>query len=205
MPKVSERVVYFSTSAGQSGLAKPPLKRLTERPRPTIMQRGKLVILVILFLGTLAGIVSVWTHYRGGRRALDYFGQHDALLLRDSGSIQLVRLHPATAEQSTSANIWEIDGRQWIAERELDVTHRAGALYIRESLLHDSTYDWAAKPKDCEATTLFALVFQSGKDRLELILDIECQSMRVVKPSVRPPVSIAPAITFFDGWLKQQM
>jgi len=168
------------------------------------MQRGKLVILFILCIGTLAAIISIWTHYRGGQRALKYLGKHDALLLRDAKTVRLMRLKPAESDEVKEGDSWNVEGGQWAVEQQFDVTHRSGVLYIREALLHDSTFDWAAQPKDCQSKQLFVLVFQSDKDQLKLIFDTQCQWMRAEGNS-RPAISIAPTITFFSDWLTHQL
>jgi len=168
------------------------------------MQRGKLVILFILGMGILAAIISLWTHYRGGQRALKYLGKDDALLLRDAKTVQLVRLRPAPEDSVTEDDLWNVDGQPWMVEQRFDVTHRAGLLYVRESLLHDSTFDWSQQPKDCQSKWLSVLVFRSDKNQLKLIFDTQCQWMRAEGNS-RPAISIAPAITFFADWLNHQL
>jgi len=167
------------------------------------MQRGRLVILLMLTIGILAGAVSVWVHYQAGRRALKYWGPVGALLLRDADRVRLTRLQPAT--DAADVKFKGIANRDWEAQQTVDVSHRAGVLHIREALLHDSTFDWKAGPGNCQPESLFLFVFQSGEDELEVILDTECGWLRSKKGSSSPEISIAPSAAFFDRWVKQQL
>jgi hypothetical protein len=167
------------------------------------MHRGRLVIAGILTIGIVAACIAVWVNYRYGRRALQYWGPENALLIRDAESVLLVRLVPQ--EGSSVERVWQVAGRMWAGERQVQVSGRIGTLRVREALLDDAAYDWEAAPGDCQATVLHALVFEGDNRSVTAVLDTKCQLLLREADDRRAAVSISPTNEFFSRWIDQQL
>jgi hypothetical protein len=91
------------------------------------MNRGKLIIVLMVGAGLAAAGVAVWYQYQLTRRPLALWGTAVAGLINRADRVELHRLSP----EAESAG----------AEKR-DISRARGAIHFRRSLLEDGSFDW---------------------------------------------------------------
>jgi hypothetical protein len=96
-------------------------------PASISMNRGKLIILLMVGAGVAAAGTAVWYQYQLTRRPLALWGSTVAKLINNAGRVELHRLTPE-AESAGAEN--------------RDISGARGAIHFRRSLLEDGSFDW---------------------------------------------------------------
>jgi hypothetical protein len=91
------------------------------------MNRGKLIILVMVGAGVAAASVAVWYQYQLTRRPLALWGSAVANLIKSAERMELHRLTP----EAESAG----------AEKR-EISRARGVIHFRRSLLEDGGFQW---------------------------------------------------------------
>lgn len=136
------------------------------------MQRGKIVILVMVAVAIALASFAWWHRYQQGRRSLQLWGTQSAQLIRHARHVELLTL--GTAPPRDGEESLEIEGRQvGIVKRE-DISATRGLVHARHVLIEDASFDWDRTAADCGGDWSYALQFSEGKEKVTLALDLKC-------------------------------
>src|SRR5262245_471220 len=82
---------------------------------------GKLVILGVVAIATVAAAASWWFRYKATHRAAEFWGSEDARLIRDAPIVEMY-------------------------EPARDISAARGLVHLRNALLEDRSFQWPSKP-----------------------------------------------------------
>jgi hypothetical protein len=131
------------------------------------MNQGKIVVGVAVVLGICAGLAGYWWNYRIGHRALAFWGQENARLIRLAPKVEYLEL--AAFEKNTNLPKEEYflvagNGYGRILKR-VDLSNARGLIHLRNAFLSDDQYEWEQKAGTPLEPPIHALLFTdtSGK------------------------------------------
>ncbi len=159
----------------------------------TQMNRGKIIILLILTAAIAVSGYGVWYRHHQMRRVLAAFSAPSAQQIAYAPETEILRL-AAQGEATTGADHNIEIGHQPHSVLNRKVIHDSkGFSNLRADLVRDSSYDWTAtEPAETNdsANWQYILVFRDGADEVRLAVDIDhCQIMLL---NAGPMLSIAP-------------
>jgi|GEM_PF-4768162 len=146
------------------------------------MVQGKIAILAIVLLGVAASIGSCVYYARLQQRPLALWGSEPArLMLRAPKAVQYTVEpvgeqgvnQPADA-QASDAPVVYLQGKAWRLIDEREVTRAAGFSHIRQSFVHDASFDWDAAQGDCQPDWTHALRFVEGERTATILFAFNC-------------------------------
>jgi hypothetical protein len=160
------------------------------------MNRGKLVIVIILGVALVAAAFSTWYRYRGQHRAHDFWGTSTALLIADAPQVKAYQLGeagptaedaPAAAEGATpdeaaAADLpppthVEFHGYEWKIDTIKDAQAARGINNVRTALVLDMTYDFKSPAPADEPDWRYALAVNNGKHWATLLFDFDTRQV----------------------------
>jgi hypothetical protein len=139
------------------------------------MVQGKVAILAIAFLGVAASVGSFFYYARLQHRPLALWGPEQARLMLRAPKALAYQLEAAPeVEPAAGANVIEIGGQRLRLVDERDVTQSPGFSHIRQSFVHDASFDWDAPADDCQPRWTHALRFIEGEQSATILLAFNC-------------------------------
>lgn len=149
----------------------------------TTMNRGKLLILLIVGAGIAAGTLKVWKQHRHMDQVLTKLSPAVVRLIAEAPQVELLRLRlaPDSANSAESDNLFRIDGRTYeVLERKILVGTK-GIADVRDRLVDDASYKWDApidqEPRDWQ----YAMRFMDGAESASLGFSFVGDRLAVVK------------------------
>lgn len=109
------------------------------------MNRGKLVIALMVVIGVAMGAVTVVHHYLVSRRAIAWWGPAQATLIAAAPSVEAARIVGPDSGESASAR--ELGGLRLVDLHRLDGL--PGIDHLRRGLVDDANFVW---PSDAGAS-----------------------------------------------------
>jgi hypothetical protein len=127
---------------------------------PTSGSSGKRLIFGVLALGILAAAASWWFRFSTTHRAANFWGPPAATLIRDAPHVTL-RTDAPSADGAL--------GNQTDVPR--DISNAKGLTHLRNALLEDSSYDWAASgPPNTDWSNSLVFAAAEGSEPRAIIL-----------------------------------
>lgn len=163
------------------------------------MQRGKLVIVIMVAVALAMAGFAWWHRYQQGRRSLALWGPEAAQLIRHAPQVELLTLGdqpPRAGEESLVV----ADRMIAIVKRE-DISRARGLVHARHVLIEDASFDWDADPADCQGDWGYALRFSKGTNSVTLLLDLKCGRAKLLEhqADVRLIERISKALAKYIG------
>ena len=167
------------------------------------MNRGKLVIVLMIALSVVSALFAIWFRHQWGSRSLEFWGRDAALLIRDAPQVAACRLRPPLPGPPASGQTIHVDGQSLECIDRLDISRARGLLHVRQALQEDRTFDWAAGPDATPADWTYALIFAREQQRAIVLIDGRRRRMRLARDGASE-VSVAPAAQFLERFLESQ-
>jgi hypothetical protein len=159
---------------------------------------GKLVIIAMFAVATVAAAASTWYHYRTVHRSQEFWGTTSAVLISQAPQVRLMRVgerseaapdEGADSDAETPPTV-EFAGQLWkvVAVKEPETV--PGMSILRRALILDSSFDWAAPSPADEPKWQYALEFNDGRNWATVLFDFE--SRRTALSGGTKTVALAP-------------
>lgn len=158
----------------------PSILRQPDVENTAMPHRGKLVILAIFAVALAATALAVWFQYEQGRRALQFWGRDNALLISYAPDVELLRVAVADANTPATLETLKIDGRLVAVTEVRKVSHAPGFLHARHALIEDASFNWDQSRGDCTPHWDYVLRFTDGDRQALVALDCGCMRVRLV-------------------------
>src|SRR5438067_7270819 len=133
--------------------------RRPRRPCPTLRKpmpnRGQLVVVTMFGVALLAAAFAWAWNYQRSRRCLDFFGAHQARLIRTAPRVEI--LTP--------------DGGS------IDISKAPGLLNARSSLLDDASFEWQAVIATDDSGEATTVCFTDRDQSASLVFDFERETL----------------------------
>ncbi|MCP4194514.1 MAG: hypothetical protein GY768_28235 [Planctomycetaceae bacterium] len=133
------------------------------------MNRGKLLILIMLTAGLTAGIVAWWYQYQQGVRVLELWDAEMAFQIRMAPECQLLQLNQPGIESDEQIII---AGVPWGVGDRIEIGQARGIIHARQALISDASYNWNSDPPAHPVWTE-AIAFGSGPLQQTFALDLK--------------------------------
>ncbi len=171
--------------------------------RKEAMNRGRIVIFVILGLAIGATVFAAWFRWSQGHRVLEFLGPTACQQIRMAPKVELIWIEPpqfgtaprqrVSADESISINgiVHRVLGRA-------DISSVRGLIHARQSLVQDATYRWNEPPSPslssewshalifsdpANATNSTVLLFDLSSDDWGLVRQLEgSEALRLTIP-----------------------
>ncbi len=108
------------------------------------MNQGKIVVAVAVVLGICAGLAGYWWNYRIGHRALAFWGQENARLIRLAPKVEYLELELKQDDLIIvpgSLRPLEVTSSYAIT-KTVDISQARGLIHLRNAILSDDQYNW---------------------------------------------------------------
>ncbi len=128
------------------------------------MNRGKLIVVLMLSVALVAAGLAIAHQYRSTRRPLEFWGAENARLIDTASTVELGRLN---YQADTAAERIHLSGMQ-------DVTNERGLIHFRRSLLEDSSFLWnesSAEIGEGDIYWHYAVRFTQDDQQVIVLLD----------------------------------
>jgi len=149
--------------------------------------RGKLVIVGILFVALLAAAFSAWYHYRGQHRAQEFWGTTSAVLIAKAPLAELLRLgesslasedeepeqESADDEAPSHPTAVAFGNQHWKVLEVKDALAAKGIGNLRLALITDTTFEWDGSAGDKEPNWQYGLSFSDKRNWATVLFDFE--------------------------------
>jgi hypothetical protein len=149
--------------------------------------RGKLVIVGILFVALSAAAFSAWYHYRGQHRAQEFWGTTTAVLIAKAPQVELLRLgEPSLATEDEEPEQESADDeapshptavafgdQHWKVLEVKDALAAKGIGNLRLALITDTTFEWGGSAGDKEPNWQYGLSFSDKRNWATVLFDFE--------------------------------
>lgn len=142
------------------------------------MNRGKLVIVLMLSLAVGLTGYAWWFHYRQSHRVVEQWGSPAARLIRRGEQVWLLRLAPERSGAATE--VLDISATRFAVTERKDISRAAGLIHIRHFLAEDAYYEWDAPADNCQPRWSYAIRFARGEEQLTLVFDRRCQQVMLL-------------------------
>lgn len=153
------------------------------------MNRGKLLILIMLTAGLTAGIVAWWHQYQQGVRVLELWDAEMAFQIRMAPECQLMRLSQPGIESNEQISI---AGELWGVGDQVDIGKARGIVHARQALISDASYKWDTVPP-AQPVWTEAIRFGSGPLQQTFAFDLKQGVIRNVEHGNQ--ANLAPHVT----------
>lgn len=164
------------------------------------MNRGKLVILLMLLAGCLMGGIAVTFHHWLSRRAIAWWGPENVEMIRSAPRLEALKL--ATAATTDSADVVTIGGVRYEIVERRDVSRAPGIDHVRHGLLEDAHFNWdQAAAVHPPATWQFGMKFVADGRQFIVAFDHDGHIGRSDKDEI---VSITPIATGWSEFFAEQ-
>jgi len=156
------------------------------------MVQGKVAILAIAFLGIAASVGSCVYYARLQQRPLALWGPESARLMLRAPTALAYNLAPVSDdEKAAPSDLIDIAGQRFRLVNQRDVSRAPGFSHIRQSFVHDASFDWNETPNNCQPTWTHALRFVDGDKSATIVLAFDCH--RAALASTDPAAKDKPA------------
>jgi hypothetical protein len=158
------------------------------------MIQGKVAILAIAFLGVAASVGSCVYYARLQQRPLALWGPESARLMLQAPKALAYRLETETdPEKTPPTDAIKIGDQRFRLVDQRDVSRAPGFSHIRQSFVHDASFDWDAKLDDCQPSWTHALRFVDGDASATVVLAFDCQraALAIIDPAAQDKSAVA--------------
>jgi hypothetical protein len=150
------------------------MTKSNDQPR---MIQGKHAILAIFAIGLIGGVGSWWYYHVLQRRVLELWGPEAAALMVHAPRAEALWLAPAGAQDGLDKV--DLGGAHFAVRQRADVSHSAGLIHLRHSLINDRSFDWSAPESDCHPRWEYALRFTDGDQSATVLVAGNCRCARL--------------------------
>jgi hypothetical protein len=132
-----------------------------------MINRGKLVILLMLMTAVAAAGVAWWYQFRQGGKVLQLWGSAAAYRIRLAPKCELWQLAPLSDEENDERLL--VNDQAWTIAARRDITEARGLVHARQALIQDANYLFEVPPHDKLPDWSYALRFQDESGQTLLV------------------------------------
>jgi len=141
------------------------------------MIQGKHAILAVFAVGLIGGVGSWWYYQALQRRVLELWGPEAAALMVHAPRAEALWLTP-TGAQGGPGEV-DLGGTRFAVQGRADVSHAAGLIHLRHSLINDRSFDWSMPTVDCRPRWEYALRFTDGDRSATVLVAGNCRCAKL--------------------------
>jgi len=157
------------------------------------MNQGKIVVGVAVVLGICAGLAGYWWNYRIGHRALAFWGQENARLIRLAPKVEYLEVIPTT--MPGTKNNWQV---------KTDLSQARGLIHLRNAILSDDQFSWD-RGTTCVLEPNIALRFTDGTSECTLYFDLEHTAVYADKQQGQDVLTLGPLAKSLEQFLAREL
>jgi hypothetical protein len=132
------------------------------------MNSGKLLILLMVAAGLIAGGLKIWKQHQHMDQVLARFSPQVVRLIAEAPKVELLRLAFHTPlTDGDEENTVRIAGETYVIGRSKDISVAKGILDVRDRLVSDASYDWSDKFEH-PGSWCYLLVFTDGDQQARI-------------------------------------
>lgn len=173
------------------------------------MNRGKLLILVMIAAGVIAGGLKIWQQHRHMDLVLENLTPPVVRLIAEAPQVELLKVKLVReTDPPPNGETLKIEGNQYEIVDRHDVTTAKGLADVRDRLVDNASYNaWKVKLEPGPKFWQYVLVFTEGQQHARLAFEITDNGVTLVKLLDDGPYFIANPIshglqTFFAAQFK---
>src|SRR6185436_17481722 len=101
------------------------------------MNRGKLVIVLIITVALAMSGYAWWYQLQASRRSAEFWGTDAAVLIRYAPQVEFLKLRPQGTSNDPAVESVAIRGVEFEAGAPVDITRSRGMVHARHALVDD--------------------------------------------------------------------
>jgi hypothetical protein len=108
------------------------------------MNQGKIIVGIAVALGICAGLAGYWWNYGVSRRAMEFWGQENARLIRLAPKVEYLLLESNYDDlEITPGTIRPLEPKtSYAIVKTVDLSQARGLIHLRNAILSDDQYEW---------------------------------------------------------------
>ena len=178
------------------------------------MQRGQIVIVLIVGVAVAMAGYTCWHHYRKGYQALQFWGQQSATLIRHAPQVELLKLSgnrqaddEVSLGKAASQSVLRIGEQDVPVLQRDDISTMRGLVHARHTLIVDRNFDWQQSVPDPVVDWDFALRFSDQQQQVTLVFSLHQRVVRSLDHDrqLKMNEAIDRIAEFFQSQLDLQM
>jgi len=139
-----------------------------------MMNRGKLVIVVMVTVGLVLASFAWWNRWSRSQRVITHWGPQAATVIRKGEIVELLWL--GDIDSADTHNLVALTGKPRKIVQHMNITKAAGLIHARHQLLQDGAFNWEQpRPAGCKPQWNMAIRFVRGQEVATVVLDFHCQ------------------------------
>ena len=149
------------------------------------MQRGKIVIVLIVGVAVAMAGYTCWHHYRKGYQALRFWGQQAATLIRHAPQVELFQLagdrqgdDEVFIGKEAPESVLRIGDQDILVLQRDDISTMRGLVHARHTLIVDRNFKWPQSVTDPATNWDFALRFSDQQQQVTLVFSLQQRVVR---------------------------
>ncbi len=149
------------------------------------MQRGKIVIVLIVGVAVAMAGYTCWHHYRKGYHALRFWGQQAATLIRHAPQVELLKLagdrqsdDEVFIGKAAPQSVLRIGDQDVPVLQRDDISSMRGLVHARHTLIVDRNFNWQQSAIDPATDWDFALRFSDQQQQVTLVFSLQQRTVR---------------------------
>ena len=149
------------------------------------MQRGQIVIVLIVGVAVAMAGYTCWHHYRKGYKALRFWGQQSATLIRHAPQVELLKLagdrqadNEVLIGNAAPRSVLRIGDQDVPVLQQDDISTMRGLVHARHTLIVDRNFDWQQPVTNLAPDWDFALRFSDQQQQVTLVFSLHQRVVR---------------------------
>jgi hypothetical protein len=145
------------------------------------MNSGKLLILLMVAAGLVAGGLKIWKQHQHMDQVLASFSSQVVRLIAEAPQAELLKLKPvSTSADGYKENTVEIAGERYEIVGRKNVASATGFVDVRDRLVDDASYGWAEKFEH-KGLWSYVLLFKEGQQQACIAFSIPRERVAYAK------------------------
>jgi hypothetical protein len=169
------------------------------------MNRGNLLILLMVTAGLAAGALKIWKQHQHMDQVLAAYSPQVVRLIAEAPQVELLKLEPiSTSGENGAEKTIEIAGEKYEIIGRKNVASAKGFVDVRDRLVDDASYSWNAK-FDHKGFWKFVLLFSDGNQQARIAFSISRERVAYVKAlDDGPTISARPIADGLESFFAAQ-
>jgi hypothetical protein len=141
----------------------------------TAGSRGRFAVLVMVGFAVVAAAFAWWWNVGRSQRTLALYGPETATLIRVARTVEIF-VPPGASERAAPDSV----ETRPATTRQIDISHAAGLLNARASLLDDASFDWHSKPTSASTGDHVLIRFVEKNNQVMIRIDFDSRQLSIV-------------------------
>ena len=151
----------------------------SQRENGPSMNRGKIVIVLMLLVGMGLASFAWWHRWQRAQPVLSNWGHEVTVSIRLGQQVELWRL--ADGEQAALAERISVGGHSWAVVERRDISDARGLIHARHALLQREGFAWDVAPLESKPAWGYVLRFRGERATATMALDFRNRRARLLE------------------------